>query len=282
MDDLRRMRAEGVGEAVEKKEGSNPGPAPSNTEKSDNEALSSRYIAYLRSIKDNWSSCHAARLLTPALLVYIYQRFLMLSTPLKVRVLTSFLYLRPALREGSKDVLTGILKEAETDPNEWVKKLSRILMPYISSGRVDLRETDTETAFRIISFLDEQHALHPEEGNYRRKGGLEQQHICDPDADFVTAEAAATAAASANFSSSAQQQLLAQLAVQQPATLEMNLFSARENFDDLMTGIVKRGTQQLRRAAEAQQQREEAALHRRPTSTPQHLSFSMLSGGARR
>lgn len=84
-------------------------------------------------------------------------------------------------------------------------------------------------------------ALHPEEGNYRRKGGLEQQHICDPDSDFVTAEAAASAAANANFSSSAQQQLLAQLAVQQPATLEMNLFSARENFDDLMTGVRKRG-----------------------------------------
>lgn len=82
-------------------------------------------------------------------------------------------------------------------------------------------------------------ALHPEEGNYRRKGGLEQQHICDPDADFLTAEAAASAAANANFSSSPHQQILAQLAVQQPATLEMNLFSARENFDDLMTGVRK-------------------------------------------
>lgn len=29
-------------------------------------------------------------------------------------------------------------------------------IPYITSGRIDLRETDTETAFRIINFLDEQ------------------------------------------------------------------------------------------------------------------------------
>lgn len=97
MDELRRRRADVVGEAAEQMESSKRGMALSSKEQSDNEALSSRYIAYLRSIKDNWSSCHAARLLTPALLVYIHQRFLMLSTPLKVRVLTSFLYLRPAL-----------------------------------------------------------------------------------------------------------------------------------------------------------------------------------------
>ncbi|CBZ51721.1 conserved hypothetical protein [Neospora caninum Liverpool] len=229
------------------------------------EALSSRYIAYLRSIKDNWSSCHAARLLTPALLVYIHQRFIMLSTPLKVRVLTSFLYLRPALREASKDVLTEILKEAETDPNEWVKKLSRILVPYISSGRVDLRETDTETAFRIISFLDEQQALHPEEGPYRRKGGLEEQHMCNPDAEFPSAEAA-TLAASRTSDLPLHEQIQAQLEIPLSATLEMNLFTARENFDDLMRMTVRRGCQQLRRAAEAQQQRAAAALQRRPGS----------------
>ncbi|PFH34796.1 hypothetical protein BESB_068290 [Besnoitia besnoiti] len=233
------------------------------------EALSSRYIAYLRSIKDNWSSCHAARLLTPELLVYIHQRFIMLSTPLKVRVLTSFLYLRPRLRESSKDILGEILKEAETDPNEWVKKLSRILVPYISSGRVDLRETDTETAFRIISFLDEQRALHPEDGNYKRKGGLEEQHLCDPEFEFPSAEAA-TLAASRTSDLPAQEQMQAQLDIQQPATLEMNLFTARENFDDLMRGTVRRGMKQLRRAAETQQQREEAALLRRPTG-PQSL-----------
>lgn len=96
MEDPRRTRAGGIFEPPDRR-GSKPVPDGSNKEKSDTEALSSRYIAYLRSIKDNWSSCHAARLLTPALLVYIHQRFLMLSTPLKVRVLTSFLYLRPAL-----------------------------------------------------------------------------------------------------------------------------------------------------------------------------------------
>lgn len=31
-----------------------------------------------------------------------------------------------------------------------------VKIPYITSGRIDLRETDTETAFRIINFLDEQ------------------------------------------------------------------------------------------------------------------------------
>ncbi|KEP60600.1 UNVERIFIED_CONTAM: hypothetical protein HHA_284570 [Hammondia hammondi] len=241
------------------------GAATGTTKLSRNEALSSRYIAYLRSIKDNWSSCHAARLLTPALLKYIHQRFIMLSTPLKVRVLTSFLYLRPALREASKDVLTEILKEAETDPNEWVKKLSRILVPYISSGRVDLRETDTETAFRIISFLDEQQDLHPEEGPYRRKGGLEEQHMCNPELEFPSAEAA-TLAASRTAHLPPHEQIQAQLEIPLSATLEMNLFTPRENFDDLMRMTVRRGSQQLRRAAETQHQRAAAASLRRPGS----------------
>lgn len=105
-------------------------------------------------------------------------------------------------------VLGQILGEGETDPNEWVKKLSRLLvrsnilllattakslnqmpcvgatppqicasefvrqLPYISTGRIDLRETDTETAFRIINFLDEEKGT-----TFGRKCGQSAHHL---------------------------------------------------------------------------------------------------------
>lgn len=59
--------------------------------------LSEKYVAYLGCIKDNWSSCHAAKLLTEDLIEYLRPRFVLLSTPLKVRVLTSLLYIKPEL-----------------------------------------------------------------------------------------------------------------------------------------------------------------------------------------
>ncbi|CDI74047.1 hypothetical protein, conserved [Eimeria praecox] len=212
-------------------------------------ALSARYVAYLGCIKDNWSSCHAAKLLDENLIAYLRPRFVLLSTPLKVRVLTSFLYIKADLRERCSETLSEITKEGETDPNEWVKKLSRILIPYITSGRIDLRETDTETAFRIINFLDEQRALNPQQGPYRLKAGLEEQHMCEPHTEVETAAAVAAAASS-------EDPLLHLLQLPQKGVLEMTLFNARDSFDNLLKGVVHRGTQELRRSQRAVQQRE--------------------------
>lgn len=213
------------------------------------QALSAKYVAYLGCIKDNWSSCHAAKLLDEELIAYLRPRFVLLSTPLKVRVLTSLLYIKADLREKCSERLSEITKEGETDPNEWVKKLSRILIPYISSGRIDLRETDTETAFRIINFLDEQKALNPQQGPYRQKAGLEEQHMCEPYTEIETASAVAAAASS-------DDPLLNLLKLPQKGVLEMTLFNARDSFDNLLKGVVQRGLQELRRAQRAQQQRE--------------------------
>ncbi|KAL8274593.1 hypothetical protein Esti_001496 [Eimeria stiedai] len=194
------------------------------------QALSAKYVAYLGCIKDNWSSCHAAKLLDEELILYLRPRFVLLSTPLKVRVLTSLLYIKTELREKCSEVLSEITKEGETDPNEWVKKLSRILIPYINSGKIDLRETDTETAFRIIHFLDEQKALNPQQGPYRQKAGLEEQHMCEPHTEVETASAVAAAASSEN-------PLAGLLKLPQKGILEMTLFSAKDNFDALLKGV---------------------------------------------
>ncbi|OEH80632.1 uncharacterized protein LOC34620151 [Cyclospora cayetanensis] len=212
-------------------------------------AISAKYVAYLGCIKDNWSSCHAAKLLDEELIAYLRPRFVLLSTPLKVRVLTSLLYIKAELRDKCSDTLSEITQEGETDPNEWVKKLSRILIPYINSGMIDLRETDTETAFRIINFLDEQKALNPQQGPYRQKAGLEEQHMCEPHTEIETASAVAAAASS-------EDPLQNLLKLPQKGVLEMTLFNARDSFDNLLKGVVHRGTQELRRAQRAQQQRQ--------------------------
>ena len=79
-------------EATKAEEGTSLG-----TDSDKSHALSARYVAYLGCIKDNWSSCHAAKLLDENLIAYLRPRFVLLSTPLKVRVLTSFLYIKPDL-----------------------------------------------------------------------------------------------------------------------------------------------------------------------------------------
>ncbi|CDJ50453.1 hypothetical protein, conserved [Eimeria brunetti] len=201
----------------EKKEAAAAAAAAADSAKS--HALSARYVAYLGCIKDNWSSCHAAKLLDEDLITYLRPRFVLLSTPLKVRVLTSFLYIKADL------------------------------IPYITSGRIDLRETDTETAFRIINFLDEQRALNPQQGPYRQKAGLEEQHMCEPHTEVESAAAVAAAASS-------EDPLLQLLQLPQKGVLEMTLFNARDSFDNLLKGVVHRGTQELRRAQRAVQQRE--------------------------
>ena len=71
--------------------------ASSGDDSDKSHAISAKYVAYLGCIKDNWSSCHAAKLLDEELISYLRPRFVLLSTPLKVRVLTSLLYIKADL-----------------------------------------------------------------------------------------------------------------------------------------------------------------------------------------
>lgn len=143
----------------------------------DDYSLSNQYVEYLKLIKDNWSSCHAAKVLSFELICYLEQRFLQLSAPLRVRILTSFLYIKESIRVNCCDKILKILELGETDSNEWVRKMSRLSRPYIKTGIMDLKETDTETAFRIINFLDDKQ--NNDGCEYAVKPGLEYVHICD-------------------------------------------------------------------------------------------------------
>ncbi|CDR97643.1 hypothetical protein, conserved [Babesia bigemina] len=135
--------------------------------------LSDQYVEYLKLIKDNWSSCHASKMLNVELVQYIVPRFRQLSAPLRVRILTSFFYLKDTLRVEAQDNLMEVLGFAETDANEWVRKMGQLLRPFILNGMIDLRLIDTETAFRIITFLDEH-----KDSTYYEKEGLDSVHIC--------------------------------------------------------------------------------------------------------
>ena len=89
-----------------------------------------------------------------------------------------YLYISDTLREQCKDEFLSILNCGELDRDDWVRKLSRLLIPYVQRGVVDLGETDTETTFKILRYLDE---LRNKEGiDYRLKPPLESIHMCDP------------------------------------------------------------------------------------------------------
>ncbi|KAK1441860.1 hypothetical protein BgAZ_501920 [Babesia gibsoni] len=138
--------------------------------------LSDQYVEYLKRIKDNWSSCHAAKILTVELVRYIVPRFRQLSAPLRVRILTSFFYLKDTLRTSAQAKLLKILNYTETDSNEWVRKMGQLVKPFILNGMIDLRLLDTETAFRIITFIDQNKGSGVKGSS---KDGLDSVHTCN-------------------------------------------------------------------------------------------------------
>ncbi|ETW43718.1 hypothetical protein PFNF135_01842 [Plasmodium falciparum NF135/5.C10] len=119
--------------------------------------ISDKYIKYLECIKNNWSSSQASKLLNKNLIKYISQRFLYMSSSLKVRVLTSFFYIPDKLRKESEPYLLLISSSAEIDGNGWVKKFSRILKPYIKTGVIDIKEIDSQTMHHIIQQVYKKH-----------------------------------------------------------------------------------------------------------------------------
>ncbi|KAJ1613245.1 apicomplexan specific protein [Cryptosporidium canis] len=136
------------------------------------------YIKYLQALSMSWSSCQASSMLTKDLVEYIVPRFQDCSTPIKVRIIMSILYISDSLREACKQEFMGILNFGELDRDDWVRKLSRLMIPFVQKGVLDLGETDTETAFKILRHLDE---LRMRENVYfRLKPPLESIHMCDP------------------------------------------------------------------------------------------------------
>jgi hypothetical protein len=122
--------------------------------------LSEQYITFLKLLADNWNSYEGAKMLTADLINYIFPRFHRCSTPIKVRILISFVYISPELLKDCSCVLSKLLRRCETDRDDWIRKLSRLLRSYVRTGRFNLRDVDTETAYRSIKLLDEYRHLH--------------------------------------------------------------------------------------------------------------------------
>eukprot|EP00918_Siedleckia_nematoides_P099450 GHVU01217522.1.p1 GENE.GHVU01217522.1~~GHVU01217522.1.p1 ORF type:complete len:218 (+),score=42.48 GHVU01217522.1:254-907(+) len=113
------------------------------------------YVQYLNLLQAHWSSKNAGQMLTTEIIEYLTPRFPKCSTPMKVRILMSFLYLPAAIREANVEALQRILCDGEEDRDDWVRKLSRLLRSYVKTGSIDIRDVDTETAFKIMLRLDE-------------------------------------------------------------------------------------------------------------------------------
>lgn len=87
--------------------------------------------------------------------------------------------------------------------------------------------------FSVLSFyipLFFNAALNPQQGPYRQKAGLEEQHMCEPHTEVETAAAVAAAASS-------EDPLLHLLQLPQKGVLEMTLFNARDSFDNVLKGV---------------------------------------------
>ncbi|VWU49760.1 negative elongation factor A, putative [Hepatocystis sp. ex Piliocolobus tephrosceles] len=151
------------------------------TNDQENNEISDKYIKYLECIKNNWSSSQASKLLNEKLIKYISERFLYMSSSLKVRVLTSFLYLNDNLRIDCEKYLLLITANGEIDGNGWVKRFSRILKPFIKTGVIDIKDIDSQTMHRILNYIDQGNSKKNGKESYiHDKTNLEYIHMCDP------------------------------------------------------------------------------------------------------
>ncbi|CXJ16019.1 negative elongation factor A, putative [Plasmodium berghei] len=143
--------------------------------------ISDKYIKYLECIKNNWSSSQASKLLNEKLIKYISERFLYMSSSLKVRVLTSFFYLTDKLRIETKEYLLLITANGEIDGNGWVKKFSRILKQFVKTGIIDIKDIDSQTMHRILNYIDQENSNKKGKKCYNHnKKEIEYIHMCDP------------------------------------------------------------------------------------------------------
>lgn len=140
-------------------------------------SIESQYVSYLEVLATRWSSAAATSMIDGDLLRYLQPRFHRCSTPIKVRVLLSFLYLKERVRVENRELLLSILSEAEVDRDEWVKKLSRLVSSFVAVGAIDVRETDSETAYHLLKFLNAQREKHGLV--YLTKPPLEAPHLAN-------------------------------------------------------------------------------------------------------
>eukprot|EP01056_Protomagalhaensia_sp_Gyna25_P001974 Protomagalhaensia_sp_Gyna_25__1973@NODE_2053_length_1322_cov_190_794232_g1695_i0_p1_GENE_NODE_2053_length_1322_cov_190_794232_g1695_i0NODE_2053_length_1322_cov_190_794232_g1695_i0_p1_ORF_typecomplete_len298_score63_04HA/PF03457_14/0_21G6PD_N/PF00479_22/0_64G6PD_N/PF00479_22/1_3e03_NODE_2053_length_1322_cov_190_794232_g1695_i04011294 len=135
------------------------------------------YVDYLEVLASKWSSSSAASHINPQLLAYLQPRFHRCSTPIKIRVVLSFLYLSEEARVSNRKTLLKILAEAEVDRDEWVRKLARLVSSFVVVGSIDVRETDSETAYHLLKFLNTQREKH--RLLYLSKPPLEAPHLAN-------------------------------------------------------------------------------------------------------
>ncbi|CRG97611.1 conserved Plasmodium protein, unknown function [Plasmodium gallinaceum] len=196
-------------------------------EKENNE-ISDNYIRYLECIKNNWSSSQASKILNKKLIKYISERFLYMSSSLKVRVLTSFFYLTDKLRIESEKYLLLIAANGEIDGNGWVKKFSRILKPFIKTGIIDIKEIDSQTMHRILNFIDQNNGSNYNNKNnkyyFHDKKELEHIHMCDPINELKNLE----------------NKNIIHLD-------EYKMFTPSKNFDCLLSSIIKKGINEFKK-----------------------------------
>ncbi|CAG9472094.1 negative elongation factor A, putative [Plasmodium vivax] len=214
------------GREIEKEDDGTQGASDKKeaTNEQESNEISDKYIKYLECIKNNWSSSQASKLLNSKLIKYISERFLYMSSSLKVRVLTSFFYLPDKLRVENERYLLLITANGEIDGNGWVKKFSRILKPFIKTGIMDIKDIDSQTMHRILNYIDQENNSNKCRKRYiHNKKELEHIHMCDP----------------VNELKNLENKNIIHLD-------EYKMFTPAKNFDCLLSSIIKRGINEFK------------------------------------
>lgn len=138
------------------------------------------YVTYLNNLRHSDNSHNGSKLLYRELVNYVASRFYRCSTTVKVRILMSLLYVPPTLIVECKEVLSALLLDCETESDDWVRKLARLLQPYVTTGgHLDIRLVDTEVAYQVLKFLDEQKKAENIQTPYRLKRAQEYSRLFD-------------------------------------------------------------------------------------------------------
>ncbi len=109
-------------------------------------------------LESPWSSEKISNMLTPQILQQLKSRFSMLETPIKLRLLFSFITLRKKLKQELEGDISDILKISSEDEDEWVKVISKMLSVLLKEERSfsDLMTLDIEQFTTTVARLGQE------------------------------------------------------------------------------------------------------------------------------
>ncbi|CAE8607521.1 unnamed protein product, partial [Polarella glacialis] len=100
-------------------------------------------------MSDEWATSDAFNRLTPKVLAQIREWFKGYSRDEKIHCLLAIALAKDDNLARSAKTMQGIIEQAETDPDQWVQGLARLLLGFPFTSTIQCSQTDKEFVYKL-------------------------------------------------------------------------------------------------------------------------------------